>query len=63
MSPVAFATVRLGLGDTEGALDAAESAFDERRGWMVYLNVNPMLDPLRGHPRFDALVRRMRLQS
>ena len=63
VSPVAFATVRLGLGDTEGALDAAESAFDERRGWMVYLNVNPMLDPLRGHPRFDALVRRMRLQS
>jgi serine/threonine-protein kinase len=62
VSPVAFATIKLGLGDTEGALDAAEAAFDERRGWMVYLNVNPMLDPLRGHPRFDALVSRMRLR-
>jgi hypothetical protein len=29
----------------------------------VYVNVNPLLDPLRGHPRFEALVRRMRIPS
>ena len=61
VSPVAFATILLGLGDAEGALDAAERALEERRGWMAYLDVNPLLDPVRGHPRFDALLRQMRL--
>ena len=61
VSPVAFATILIGLGDHEGALDAAERAFEERRGWMAYLAVNPLLDPLRDHPRFQALVERMRL--
>ena len=61
VSPVAFATILIGLGDAEGALDWIERAYDDRRGWLVYLNVNPILDPLRGHPRFEALVQRMRL--
>ena len=61
VSPVAFATVHLGLGDAERALDWAERAFTERRGWLAYLRVNPLMDPMRGHPRFDALVQRMRL--
>ena len=63
VSPVAFATILIGLGDHEGALDAAERAFEERRGWMTYLGVNPLLDPLRDHPRFRALVERMRLPT
>ena len=63
VSAVAFATILIGLGDHEGALDAAEQAFEERRGWMAYLRVNPLLDPLRGHPRFQALVERMRLSG
>ena len=61
VSPVAFAMLLLGLGDAEGALDAAERALEERRGWLVYLKVNPLLDPLRGHPRFEAIVERMGL--
>jgi serine/threonine-protein kinase len=60
VSPVAFATILLGIGDVEGALDWTERAMDDRRGWLVYLDVNPVLDPMRGHPRFEALVRRMR---
>jgi len=63
VSPVAFATILIGLGDADGALDWMERAYDDRRGWMVYLNVNPILDPLRGHPRFAALVERMRLPT
>src|SRR5688572_24275084 len=59
VSPVAFATILIGLGDADGALEWMERAYDDRRGWMVYLNVNPILDPLRGHPRFEALVTRM----
>jgi hypothetical protein len=59
VSPVAFALVCIGLGENERALDWAERAFDDRRGWLAYLTVNPMLDPLRGHPRFEALVKRV----
>ena len=61
VSPVAFATVLIGLGEYQRALDWAERAWQERRGWLAYLTVNPMLDPLRDEPRFQALVKRMRL--
>jgi serine/threonine-protein kinase len=61
VSPVAFATILLGLGDVERAIDWAERAYDDRRGWLAYVNVNPIMDPMRGHPRFEALVRRMNL--
>jgi len=61
VSPVAFATVLLGLGDVERALDWTERAHTDRRGWVAYLNVNPVMDPMRGHPRFAALVQRMGL--
>jgi serine/threonine-protein kinase len=61
VSPVAFATVYIGLGDVDRALDWAERAHAERRGWLAYLTVNPIMDPLRGSPRFEALVRTMRL--
>jgi serine/threonine-protein kinase len=63
VSPVAFATILIGLGDIEGAIDWTERALEDRRGWLVYLGVNPVLDPLRGHPRFEALVRRMGLAA
>jgi Flp pilus assembly protein TadD len=61
VSPVALATLHIGLGEYARALDQAELALEERRGWLSYLRVNPMLDPLRGEPRFHALVRRMGL--
>lgn len=61
VSPVAFAMLHLALGDLERALDWAERAYADRRGWLAYLKVNPMLDPLRQEPRFQALVKLMRL--
>ena len=61
ISPVAFATVHLGLGNLERALDWAERAFEERRGWLAYLKVNPLVDPIRGEPRYEALVGRLGL--
>jgi eukaryotic-like serine/threonine-protein kinase len=59
VSPVAFATLYIGLREIDAALDWAERAFEERRGWLVYVRVNPLLDPLREHPRFAALAARM----
>ena len=61
VSPVAFATLFIGLGDVAGALDWTERAYEERRGWVAYLRINPILDPLRESPRFHALVEKMRL--
>jgi serine/threonine-protein kinase len=61
VSPVALATASLGVGEYEQALDWAEQSFDERRGWLAYMDVNPVLDPLRASPRFGRLRRRMGL--
>ncbi len=55
VSPVAFGTLSLGLGDWDAALDWIQKSIDERRGWFVYSRVNPMFDPLREHPRFLAM--------
>jgi DNA-binding winged helix-turn-helix (wHTH) protein/tetratricopeptide (TPR) repeat protein len=54
------ATVHLALGETERALDRLEAASEERDPWLVWLMVDPMLDPVRGHPRFTRLERRVR---
>ena len=61
VSPVAFATMHIGFGEPAVALDWMERAHAERRGWLAYLTVNPVLDPLRREPRFEALVQRMKL--
>ena len=61
VSPVSFATLHLGLERIDDALHWTEQAYAERRGWMAYLRVNPIMDPLRDEPRFQALMRRMRL--
>jgi eukaryotic-like serine/threonine-protein kinase len=61
VSPVAFAMVNLGLGDIEAAMTSTYRAYDERRGWMAYVKVNPVMDPMRSHPRFDSLVRKLGL--
>jgi len=61
VSPVAFATIHLGLGEIDRAIHWAEKAFQERRGWLAYINVNPLMDPMRGHERFQQLAARMKL--
>jgi tetratricopeptide (TPR) repeat protein len=61
VSPVAFALLHIGLGERDSALDWIERAYEERRGWLAYLRVNAIFDPLRGEPRFEELARRMNL--
>jgi tetratricopeptide (TPR) repeat protein len=55
------ALVYTGLGETNAALDMLEAACDERSGSVRYLKVEPRLDPIRAHPRFQALMRRVGL--
>ncbi|NIM50678.1 MAG: protein kinase [Gemmatimonadales bacterium] len=61
VSPVAFTIIHVGLGETDRALESLERAHEERRGWLAYLNVEPLLDPIRSEPRFAELLRRMKL--
>jgi serine/threonine-protein kinase len=61
VSPVAFAILYIGLGNLQHAIDWSERAYEERRGWIVYANVNAIFDPLRHEPRFKALVSEMGL--
>ena len=63
VSPVELATVSIALGRNDEALDWMEHAFEERRGWLAYLNVHPVVDPLRNEPRFADLVARMGLNE
>jgi TolB-like protein len=58
-----LARVHLGLGEFEQALDCLEKGFEERSYWMVFLKIDPVYDPLRSHPRFKELLKRMRLES
>ncbi|MBI4543659.1 MAG: hypothetical protein HY703_00510, partial [Gemmatimonadetes bacterium] len=39
------------------AMSALEQSLRSRSGSMVYLDVEPLLDPLRGDPRFERLRR------
>ena len=61
VSPVPFVLLNAALGDVERAFTWLGRAFEERRGWMAYLRVEPALAPLRGDPRLDELIARMHL--
>ena len=57
VSSYSLALVYLGLGDKEEALRRLEKAYQDHSGEAVrYIKVDPLLDPLRGDPRFEALV-------
>src|SRR5438874_1476577 len=52
-----FAIVHLALGEKEKAIDELERAFRERSDpFITFINVSPLFDPLRGDPRFQALL-------
>jgi serine/threonine protein kinase/tetratricopeptide (TPR) repeat protein len=58
VSPFLLAMVHCGLGDREAALALLEEAYTIRDAWLVWLGVEPRLDPLRDDPRFRDLMRR-----
>ncbi len=58
---VHIAQVYVGFGDNERALTWLEKACDDNSPWLIWLGVDPAFDPLRGDPRFKALLNRMNL--
>jgi TolB-like protein/Tfp pilus assembly protein PilF len=63
VDPGIMLVANLGLGDKEQAFFWLEKAYAEHSNMIVPLKVEPMYDPLRGDPRFQAMLRRLRLEQ
>jgi serine/threonine-protein kinase len=61
VSPYHFAYVHVGLGEYDQAMDFVERAVAERSGPAYGIKGSFLLAPLREHPRFRALLRKMNL--
>jgi tetratricopeptide (TPR) repeat protein len=59
VSSLHAAYVHIGLGQFDRAFERMEKAYRERAGLLVFLNVEPIFDPLRSDSRFAALSRRL----
>src|SRR5213593_4427818 len=60
VSAYSFALVYLGLGKKEEALRWLEQSYQDRAGSDIgFIRVDPLLDPLRGDPRFEALAEKI----
>ena len=56
VSAYSFALVYLGLGDRDEAIRRLQKSYEDRAGESLrFIRVDPLLDPLRGDPRFEAL--------
>jgi serine/threonine-protein kinase len=60
VSDYSFALVNLGLGDKEEAMRWLEESYQDRAGSDIgWIRVDPLLDPLHGDPRFEALAEKI----
>ena len=63
ISPVDVATIHVGLGERDQAVEWLERALKERAYGLVFLPTDPRFDPVRSDPRFVAVMRRVGLQE
>jgi tetratricopeptide (TPR) repeat protein len=56
ISPYDIAVIQAALGDTSAAIVQLQTALEDRSPWMVFLRVDPRLDPLRGEPAFSEIL-------
>jgi hypothetical protein len=56
-----MAYVYTGLGEQEAALDWLEQAYEQRSGAIYGIKGSFLFTPLRSHPRFIALLKKMNL--
>jgi tetratricopeptide (TPR) repeat protein len=62
VSPYHLAYVYTGLGEMDRAMDLLERAVADRTGATYSIKGSFLFAPLRGHPRFRALMRTMNLE-
>jgi TolB-like protein/Tfp pilus assembly protein PilF len=61
VAPLNLALAYLGLGDKTHAIDYLEKAYTAKSQWLGWLNMDKEFDPLRGEPRFQALMKKLHL--
>ncbi len=61
LSDLKLSYICLALGERDQALAHLERDFDQRDPELPFINADPVFDPLRGDPRFVALLRKMGL--
>lgn len=59
VSSYLFAELHTALGETDRAFKWLDKAYVERPPYLLFLRVEPTLDPLRGDARFELLLRRV----
>jgi len=59
VSPTAFATIYLGLGQKEKCLDWLEKSYQQQDSACWYLKIDQIYDSVRNEPRFQALVQKV----
>jgi TolB-like protein/DNA-binding winged helix-turn-helix (wHTH) protein/Tfp pilus assembly protein PilF len=59
VSPYDVASVYAGLGEKDKALHWLDRAHNERAAMIPFAGIDPLLNPLRGDPRFEDLLRRV----
>jgi TolB-like protein/DNA-binding winged helix-turn-helix (wHTH) protein/Flp pilus assembly protein TadD len=63
VSPYGLAQLHAALNNKEQAFRWLQTAYDDRAVWMSYLAVDPVFDRYRSDPRFQDLLRRLRLPA
>ena len=48
------------LGDKDKAFEELNTAYDEHESSLIWIKVDPLLDPIRSDPRYQELLRKMR---
>lgn len=61
VSPFSLAIIHAALGDKDAAFSWLEKAYQEKSNYLVFLKVDPRLNPLRHDRRFEALQRKIGL--
>ena len=61
LSDLKTAYIYMGLGDQDRVFELLERDYEQRDPELPYINSDPVFDPVRSHPRFVALVRKMGL--
>jgi len=53
--------IHMALGERDQTFELLDRCREERSPWLVWLKVDPALDPLRSDPRYADLLRRIGL--
>lgn len=56
-----IALIHIGLGESDEAFELLEKSYEDHYPWLIHLNVEPRLDPIRKDPRFARFLHRIGL--